>query len=172
MIELVVGGARSGKSDYALSQAELGNANLTFIATAEAKDGEMTARIERHRQQRSKRWKLIEETLHLSSRVEQFASDDVILVDCLSLWLSNWLCSEQAHHWHKEKADWLEKLQQSPAHWILVSNETGMGVTPMGDLSRQFIDESGWLHQQIAQLADRVTLVMFGIPQTLKPQIS
>jgi adenosylcobinamide kinase/adenosylcobinamide-phosphate guanylyltransferase len=170
MIELIVGGARSGKSSYALSRAELENSNLTFIATAEARDGEMMARIERHRKERSKRWNLIEETLHLSGQVDQFNSDDVILVDCLSLWLSNWLCSDQAHHWHEEKTDCLEKLQSSPARWILVSNETGMGITPMGDLSRQFIDESGWLHQQIAQLADRVTLVMFGIPQTLKPQ--
>ncbi len=169
MIELIVGGARSGKSSYALSRAESGNANLTFIATAEAKDDEMKSRIERHRQERSPRWKLIEETHHLSSFIDQFGRDDIILVDCLSLWLSNWLCSPRAASWNEEKNACLDKLRQSPARWLLVSNEAGMGVTPMGELNRQFIDESGWLHQQLAQLADRVTLVMFGIPLTLKP---
>lgn len=169
MIELIVGGARSGKSSYALSRAESGNANLTFIATAEAKDDEMINRIERHRQERSQRWNLIEEDLYLSSFIDQFNKEDIILVDCLSLWLSNWLCSHHAADWDKEKNACLEKLQQSSASWLLVSNETGMGVTPMGELSRQFIDESGWLHQQLAQVADQVTLVMFGIPRTLKP---
>lgn len=169
MIELIVGGARSGKSGYALCRAESGNANLTFIATAEAKDEEMKSRIERHRQERGPRWNLIEETHYLSSFIDQFGKDDIILVDCLSLWLSNWLCSPGTASWDEEKSACLEKLQQSSASWLLVSNEAGMGVTPMGELSRQFIDESGWLHQQLAQLADRVTLVMFGIPQTLKP---
>ena len=169
MIELIVGGTRSGKSGYALSRAESGTANLTFIATAEAKDDEMKSRIERHRQERSPRWNLIEETHYLSSFIDQFDKDDIILVDCLSLWLSNWLCSPRAAGWNIEKSACLDKLQQSAASWLLVSNEAGMGVTPIGALSRQFIDESGWLHQQLAQLADRVTLVTFGIPQTLKP---
>ena len=169
MIELIIGGARSGKSSYALSRAESSNANLTFIATAEAKDDEMLNRIERHRQERSQRWNLIEESHYLSSLVDQFKKDDTVLVDCLSLWLSNWICSDKVAHWQQEKNDCLEKLQQSPANWLLVSNEVGMGVTPMGELSRQFIDESGWIHQRLAQLADQVTLVMFGIPQTLKP---
>jgi adenosylcobinamide kinase/adenosylcobinamide-phosphate guanylyltransferase len=174
MIELIVGGARSGKSGYALAQAEeqvqakAGDGRLSFIATAEARDAEMKSRIERHQQERDSSWHLIEEPRDLSKLINQFSEGDVVLVDCLTLWLTNWLCSKTPELWVDEKKAFLEGLQQSPAHWLLVSNEVGMGVTPMGDLSRQFIDECGWLHQDLAQIADRVTLVMFGLAQTLK----
>ena len=169
MIELIVGGARSGKSGYALSKAKAGNGKLYFIATAQAKDREMQDRIKRHQQERGSRWHLIEEPEALSKLAGQFASDDIVLVDCLTLWLSNWLCSNNANHWIIEKEAFIEGLQQSPANWLLVSSEVGMGVIPMGDLSRLFVDECGALHQQLARIADRVTLVMFGLPQTLKP---
>lgn len=168
MIELIVGGARSGKSGYALSQAHACEARRNFIATAEVRDAEMQSRIDRHQQERDSSWHLIEEPRELSKLINQFSADDVVLIDCLTLWLTNWLCSKTPELWVDEKKAFLEGLQQSPAHWLLVSNEVGMGVTPMGDLSRQFIDECGWLHQDLAQIADRVTLVMFGLPQSLK----
>jgi adenosylcobinamide kinase/adenosylcobinamide-phosphate guanylyltransferase len=171
MIELIVGGARSGKSRYALAQAPqvmTGEGQLSFIATAEARDAEMKSRIERHQQERDSNWNLIEEPRDLSKFINQFSEGDVVLVDCLTLWLTNWLCSKTPELWVDEKKAFVEGLQQSSAHWLLVSNEVGMGVTPMGELSRQFIDECGWLHQDLAQVADRVTLVMFGLPQTLK----
>jgi|TARA_B110000967_G_C18777814_1_gene506535 adenosylcobinamide kinase/adenosylcobinamide-phosphate guanylyltransferase len=174
MIELIVGGARSGKSGYALNQAQanvqtqISNRQLSFIATAEAHDGEMQSRIERHQQERDSSWSLIEEPQNLSNLINQFSDDDVVLVDCLTLWLTNWLCSKTPELWEDEKKAFLEGLEQSSAQWLLVSNEVGLGVTPMGDLSRQFVDECGWLHQDLAQIADRVTWVMFGLPQTLK----
>lgn len=172
MIELIVGGARSGKSGYALTQAQAqattSEVRLSFIATAEAHDAEMQNRIGRHQQERDSRWNLIEAPLDVSKLINQFSENDVVLVDCLTLWLTNWLCSKTPELWVDEKKAFLEGLQQSPAHWLLVSNEVGMGVTPMGELSRQFVDECGWLHQELARIADRVTLVMFGLPQTLK----
>lgn len=171
MIELIMGGARSGKSGYALSVAEAHdvnrNMNLHFIATAEARDNEMTNRIEQHQRARGARWHLVEEPLYLSRITENFVETDVVLVDCLTLWLSNWLCSDTPEQWHEEKQNFQRGLQQSLAYWILVSNEVGMGITPTNSLSRQFIDESGWLHQQIAQIASRVTVVMYGLPQIL-----
>lgn len=169
MIELIVGGARSGKSGYALSKAQQYKGNQTFVATAEARDDEMQSRIVRHQEERDSSWHLIEEPRELSKLINQFSKGDVVLVDCLTLWLTNWLCSETPEFWGDEKKAFIVALQQSPANWLLVSNEVGMGVTPMGDLSRQFMDECGWLHQELAQIADRVTLVMFGLPQTLKP---
>lgn len=166
-----MGGARSGKSGYALSVAEARNvnleANLHFIATAEARDDEMTRRIKQHQRVRGARWHLVEEPRYLSRLIENFAETDVVLVDCLTLWLSNWLCSDTPEQWHEEKQRFQQGLQQSPAYWILVSNEVGMGITPTNSLSRQFIDESGWLHQQMAQIASRVTVVMYGLPQIL-----
>jgi adenosylcobinamide kinase/adenosylcobinamide-phosphate guanylyltransferase len=179
MIELIFGGARSGKSGYALAQAEthlkdqtskgqVSKGQLSFIATAEAQDAEMQSRIERHQQERDSSWHLIEAPRDLSKLINQFSAGDVVLVDCLTLWLTNWLCSKTPELWLDEKKAFIDGLQQSPAHWLLVSNEVGMGVTPMGELSRQFIDECGWLHQDLAKIADRVTLVMFGLPQTLK----
>jgi adenosylcobinamide kinase/adenosylcobinamide-phosphate guanylyltransferase len=168
MIELIVGGARSGKSGYALTKAQSFEGKQVFVATAEAKDDEMQSRIDRHQQERGPDWRLIEEPLVLSHLIEQFSSGDVVLVDCLTLWLTNWLCSDTPELWANEKQAFIKGIQQSSAHWLLVSNEVGMGVTPMGDLSRQFIDECGWLHQDLAQVAERVTLVMFGLPQILK----
>ena len=168
MIEFVIGGARSGKSAYAQTSAESMDGDLIYIATAEAKDDEMQARIKRHQLDRGQRWNLLEEPLFLSDKIKNFSDKDVVLVDCLTLWLTNWLCSENTDGWTSEKESFLTQLKQSQATWFLVSNEVGLGVTPMGELSRQFIDESGWLHQQLAQIADRVTLVMYGLPQTLK----
>ena len=171
MIELIIGGARSGKSEYALTKAQGLAGKQTFVATAEAKDGEMQSRIDRHQNERGADWHLIEEPLDLSSLIQQFTADDIVLVDCLTLWLTNWLCSDTPELWTREKEAFIESLERSPANWLLVSNEVGMGVTPMGELSRQFVDECGWLHQALAQAADRVTMVMFGLPQTLKGSV-
>ena len=168
MIHLVVGGARSGKSKYALELAEQNPSGYVFIATAEAKDNEMAERIARHQADRKGNCRLIEEPLYLSKQVAQFDEHDYIVVDCMTLWLSNWLCSGQPDQWPEEKNHFIDALSASAAQWVLVSNEAGMGVTPMGELSRQFIDEIGWLHQQIAAVAERVTLVQFGLPQQLK----
>lgn len=172
MIELVLGGARSGKSAYALKTAEQLaeklSGDLHFIATAEAHCGELCERIKRHQAERGPKWQLIEEPLELSSLTNQFSQKDVILVDCLTLWVSNWLCADNKEAWPTEKHRFVEAIQDSKVHWFLVSNEVGLGIIPMGQLTRDFVDQAGWLHQQLAQKADRVTMVTVGLPQTLK----
>ncbi|MCY3768149.1 MAG: bifunctional adenosylcobinamide kinase/adenosylcobinamide-phosphate guanylyltransferase [Gammaproteobacteria bacterium] len=168
MIELIVGGARSGKSSHALRVAESLPGNRHFIATAEARDGEMADRIARHQKERSASWQLTEETCCLSGQTPRFAEPDVVLVDCLTLWVANWLGSGNADGWPEEKRRFLDGLAASRAHWLLVSNETGMGVVPADRLSRQFVDESGRLHQELSAIAHRVTLVTMGIPRVLK----
>ena len=168
MIELVAGGARSGKSTYALNTAKSTGGKLSFVATAKAHDQEFGERIARHQAERGLEWALVEEPLNLSAVVGKFGGGDTIVVDCLTLWVTNWLCAENSDQWRFERDQFLSALAKSQAHWILVTNETGMGVIPMGQLSRQFVDESGWLHQACASIAESVTLVMFGIPQKLK----
>jgi len=168
VIELVVGGARSGKSSYALARAEAGGSNLIFIATARASDEEMADRIKRHQQERGDNWTLIEEPFHLAALIAEIGKPDCVLIDCLTLWASNWLCADDPDGWQQEKQSFLAAIEQSRADIMMVTNEVGMGVVPMGELSRQFIDQSGWLHQAIAAIADRVTLVTVGIPRQLK----
>lgn len=168
MIELIGGGARSGKSRYALEKAGDLPGRHTFIATAEAKDNSMADRIQRHQRERDERWTLIEEPLELASKIAQQRAGDIVLVDCLTLWLSNWLCSEKAARWTTQKQEFLTALQQTSAEIFLITNEVGLGVIPVGQLSRDFVDQSGWLHQDIAALANRVTMVTFGIPQSIK----
>ena len=168
MIELIVGGARSGKSSYALRSALGCMGHHHFIATATASDDEMMERINRHQRERGSEWNVFEEPLQLANLVTQFSSKDIVLVDCLTLYLSNWLCSDSPKKWQEEKLQLLENLENSKATWFLVSNETGMGVIPKEKLSRDFIDESGWLHQDLAKIVDVVTLVQFGIPVNLK----
>lgn len=172
MIELIIGGARSGKSRYALDSAKHCNANLSFIATAQssvaADDAEMAARILRHQQERGPEWQLIEEPFRLSGLIGRFSEKDAVVVDCLTLWLSNWLCRKSLTGWQQEKEAFLSGLRISPAKWFLVSNETGFGMVPTSALGRQFVDESGWLHQELAAIADQVVMVLFGLPQILK----
>ncbi len=168
MIELIIGGARSGKSAYALNLAKETQNRLNFVATARPLDGEMKDRISRHQAERGSAWNLTEVSMNLSEITQRFDANDTVVVDCLTLWLTNWLCSADSNNWTHEKSAFLGSIRQSSAHWILVSNETGLGVIPTAQLSREFVDESGWLHQQCAAMADSVTMVMFGLPQKLK----
>lgn len=168
MKTFVLGGARSGKSRYAEQLAEKNHQNVIYIATATADDSEMAERIKRHRRQRPKSWQLIEEPLGLSEvLVQNDVKDCCILVDCLTLWLSNWLAQENVDI-EQKSADLVETVNHMQAEVILVSNEVGQGVVPMGELSRRFVDESGRLHQQLAQVCDRVVFTVAGLAQILK----
>ena len=169
MIELVLGGARSGKSRYAEQQVVNTPGRRIYIATATAGDGEMTERIALHRRQRAdNHWLTVEEPIELAQVLEQQCRPDtVVLVDCLTLWLSNCLFSENAD-WQQQKKRLLQLLSTLPGTVIFVSNEVGQGIVPLGEINRRFVDESGWLHQAVAELADRVTFVTAGIPQSLK----
>lgn len=169
MIQLILGGARSGKSSLAESLAEQLDKPVSYLATATAGDEEMQARIERHQQQRPSHWHLIEEQLALTECIRQHsASEGVLLVDCLTLWLSNQLFKTPAGDLDSLRDELCAALQCCNADVILVSNEVGLGVVPMGAVSRQFVDHAGWLNQAVARVADRVVLVSAGLPLLLK----
>ncbi|MCG8669642.1 MAG: bifunctional adenosylcobinamide kinase/adenosylcobinamide-phosphate guanylyltransferase [Pseudomonadales bacterium] len=171
MVHLILGGARSGKSKLAESLAATTNLPVTYIATATAGDQEMQSRITHHQQQRPSSWNLIEEPLDLAKAIKSCGEGPrCILVDCLTLWVSNLLMKQDPNVFDAAKESFLKTLEESQQSIILVSNETGMGVIPMGEITRQFVDESGRLHQAIGEIADNVTLTMAGLPMPLKAQ--
>jgi len=168
MKELILGGARCGKSRLAEQRAIDCALPVTYIATATAGDAEMAARIAHHQSQRPADWALVEEPLLLASVLQQHAAaGHCLLVDCLTLWLSNLLHAGE-HSLHQQVPLLLQILPQLPGRILLVSNEVGMGIVPAGELSRRFVDEAGRLHQQLAEQCDRVTLVVAGLATQLK----
>ncbi len=171
MIYFILGGARSGKSRHAEQLAkdyEQQGKRIIYVATAGRFDDEMVKRIEHHKQSRPVHWHTIEEQYDLAKIFAQYNDEQtVILVDCLTLWLSNLLCQEDGQ-FQTYKNEFLNELQVTCATVILVSNETGLGVVPMGELTRRFVDESGFLHQAIAQMAQRVVFCVAGLPMVLK----
>ena len=164
--ELILGGARSGKSTLAEQRAVNTGLELVYVATATAGDSEMSERIEHHQRRRGPEWMLVEEPVALADTLrQQQGQARCVVVDCLTLWLSN--CLHQ-QCWDREKAKLIELLPDISGHIVLVSNETGLGVVPMGELSRQFVDEAGFLHQCLATLCQQVTLTVAGLPLALK----
>lgn len=169
MAELILGGARSGKSRYAERRATESGLDVVYIATCQPRDADMRERIERHRDQRPAHWALVEEPLALARVLrEQAREDRCLLVDCLTLWLSNLLLVGDPQAWVRERSALLETLPALPGRLLLVSNETGLGVVPMGELTRRFVDEAGWLHQALAADCERVVFCVAGLPQVLK----
>lgn len=170
MIELILGGARSGKSALAEQKAIASGLTVTYVATANpvdmVEDSEMLARIAQHRAQRPAEWLVVEEPLYLATLLKSLAAPEkLLLVDCLTLWLSNLLYKDAVL---KETQALLDVLPTLPGHVILVSNEVGMGIVPLGELTRRYVDEAGRLHQKVAAQADRVTFVAAGLPLVLK----
>lgn len=169
MLELILGGARSGKSRFAERLAAESGLAVTYIATSQPLDGEMTERIAHHRERRPAHWTLVEEPLQLVRVLrEQAAANRCLLVDCLTLWLTNLLMLDDAARLAEERDALLECLDGLPGRILLVSNETGLGVVPLGELTRRYVDEAGWLHQAVAERAQRVTFMVAGLPMTLK----
>jgi adenosylcobinamide kinase / adenosylcobinamide-phosphate guanylyltransferase len=181
MKELILGGARSGKSLLAEKRAAQSGLPVIYLATAQARDGEMSRRIAHHRERRPASWGCSEEPLHLAAKLQELARPETcILVDCLTLWLSNLLFAGQAASqaeageamncpfFAAETQALIELLPQLPGHIILVSNEVGWGIVPMHPVSRLFTDEQGRLNQQVAAVCDHVTLVSAGLPLALK----
>jgi adenosylcobinamide kinase/adenosylcobinamide-phosphate guanylyltransferase len=170
MIQLILGGARSGKSRLAECTAQQSNMAVTYIATAQAWDDEMAERIAHHQAQRPASWRVIEEPLQLATCLKSLdQAGQVILVDCLTLWMSNLLMQdEQASYQAIECQKLLDVLPTLQSDIILVSNETGLGVVPMGQISRKFVDETGRLHQKLGQIADKVIFCVAGFPMILK----
>ncbi|MDU9390746.1 bifunctional adenosylcobinamide kinase/adenosylcobinamide-phosphate guanylyltransferase [Pseudomonas sp. zfem002] len=169
MLNLILGGARSGKSRLAERRAVASGLPVTYIATSEPLDGEMNARVQLHRERRPAEWALIEEPLALA-RVLRAEADAgrCLLVDCLTLWLTNLLMLDDLARLAAERDALLACLDELPGEIILVSNETGLGVVPLGELTRRYVDEAGWLHQAVAERCQRVILTVAGLPLYLK----
>ncbi|MFP5498425.1 MAG: bifunctional adenosylcobinamide kinase/adenosylcobinamide-phosphate guanylyltransferase [Gammaproteobacteria bacterium] len=169
MLQLILGGARSGKSRLAEKLATDSGLSVTYIATSQPLDGEMTARVAHHRERRPTEWGLIEEPVELARVLKENATPNhCLLVDCLTLWLTNLLMLEDPDRLKEEREALLQTLATLPGEIIFVSNETGMGVVPLGELTRRYVDEAGWLHQALAERCQRVVLTVAGLPLTLK----
>ncbi|MBN0977976.1 bifunctional adenosylcobinamide kinase/adenosylcobinamide-phosphate guanylyltransferase [Pseudomonas hygromyciniae] len=169
MLQLILGGARSGKSRLAEKLASDSAMSVTYIATSQPQDGEMNARVALHRQRRPSHWGLIEEPLELARVLREHAAPgQCLLVDCLTLWLTNLLMLDDPQRLGVEREQLLDCLASLPGEIIFVSNETGLGVVPLGELTRRYVDEAGWLHQALAERCQRVVLTVAGLPLTLK----
>jgi adenosylcobinamide kinase/adenosylcobinamide-phosphate guanylyltransferase len=165
-VELIIGGARSGKSTLAERRATDSGLEVVYIATATAGDDEMVERIAHHRQRRPAHWQTVEQPLQLAAALRaEAATGRCILVDCVTLWLTNLLLGPG---FEPERSRFLEALPVLPGRVILVSNEVGWGVVPMNELGRRFADEQGRINQAIAAACSRVTLVVAGQPLELK----
>ncbi|WP_339824161.1 bifunctional adenosylcobinamide kinase/adenosylcobinamide-phosphate guanylyltransferase [uncultured Parasphingorhabdus sp.] len=165
---LVLGGARSGKSRYAQSRSEEIAGKLVFIATAQAFDVEMTDRIARHQADRGERWTTIEAPFDLENAIISAAQNaDAILVDCLTLWLSNLLLAE--HDLERATDDLCDTIENCTVPVALVANEVGLGIVPENALARAFRDAAGWLNQRLAGQTEEVVLITAGLPLHIKP---
>lgn len=164
---LVLGGARSGKSRYAQARAEALDAELIFIATAQAFDAEMADRIARHRDDRGAHWATVEAPVELTAAIRTECREDrVLLIDCLTLWTSNLLLGERDIP--AATADLVASIHEATGPLILVSNEVGLGIVPDNELARRFRDEAGRVNQQVAAAVDEAMFIAAGLPLRLK----
>jgi len=173
MKKLILGGVKSGKSRYAEQQAINCALNqrepITLIATATALDKEMALRIERHKSDRPDDWRTIEAPIYLARALETAqAEKGIIIIDCLTLWLTNLLMRDDSLLLEQEVTAFESALENTLADIILVSNETNMGIMPLGDITRKYCDQAGLLHQRLAAVCDQVELVVAGLPLKLK----
>lgn len=192
-IHLILGGARSGKSAYAEKLAIESGLPVTYIATAQIYDDEFKVRVQHHKDRRPENWKIVEEphflstallaNIHEDSRLtgtpkaEPVLLKQYVIVDCLTLWLAQCICPEclpaEGMDWPAQREAFLAQLKlfqdnNFQGHLILVSNEVGMGIVPLGEINRQFQDEQGRLNQAVAQIANQVSFIAAGLPLQLK----
>lgn len=174
---LILGGARSGKSSHAQSRAEETGKSVTFLATAQALDEEMTTRIQKHRGERPAHWETLELPLNVASRIEQIKSE-VVILDCITLLISNLvmqyakddLVNEELFMKavQNETEELIEKIREQRQEWFVISNEVGLGLVPPYQMGRVYRDGLGWANQQLARAADRVIFMVAGIPTIIK----
>ena len=176
-VSLILGGARSGKSSYALKLAEESRKSVTFIATAQAFDEEMSARIQKHKAERPANWETLELPLNIASSISQIKSNLVIL-DCVTLWVTNLMMQfvkddlvdenpfMQAIQTETETL--LAAIQKADQEWLIVSNEVGLGLVPPYQMGRVYRDALGWANQRLAKEAEHVLFMVAGIPMTVK----
>lgn len=169
MVTLVLGGARSGKSRFAQQLAIDSNLPVVYLATATASDTEMAERITHHQQNRPAEWRLRECPLNLIETIsEEGKQSQTILVDCLTLWLNNQLFQNPQQGFPILFTQLLDAASNSKAQIIFVANEVGLGIIPLGEITRKFVDEAGRLNQMLAQQADKVFFIAAGLPLSLK----
>jgi len=177
-ITFVIGGCRSGKSSFALYQANKIQADRVkgkdkfFIATSVPSDSEMEKRVEKHQKERGEGWQTIEEPVRIHKKISQYSPEaSVIIVDCLTLWASNLLFHSYDQDQIDEAIKQLENsLGQCECPVFLVSNEVGTGIVPENNLARKFRDIAGFVNQRIAKIADRVVMMVAGIDVQIKPK--
>lgn len=173
MRTLILGGARSGKSALAERLATGFGHEVVYIATAQARDAEMAARIAHHRSRRPSQWQSVEEPLALAAALKAHARPGrCVLVDCLTLWMSNLLGDEDPSRFDAERDALIDVLPTLTGQVLLVSNEVGLGVVPLGELTRRFVDEAGRLHQALAGSCETVLFVAAGLPLALKGSLA
>lgn len=168
---LVLGGARSGKSSFALELCTKIKGNRFFLATAQAFDNEMEDRITRHQEERGKEWTTVEENIDIARKITELDRDDsVILVDCLTLWLSNLYMKYESDtdKVYNEIDRLANALSEIKGRAVLVSNEVGMGIVPENKLAREYRDASGFMNRRIGEKADKVVITFSGFPMVLK----
>jgi adenosylcobinamide kinase/adenosylcobinamide-phosphate guanylyltransferase len=169
MKTLILGGVRSGKSRLAGRLAVETGRQVVYVATATAGDEEMSRRIEAHRRHRPQDWMVVEEPLAIARVLADVAQPGrCLVVDCLTLWLTNLLIHSNPELLETERAALLEAVPELAGDLILVGNETNMGVIPLGEMSRRYCDEAGLLHQALAARCDRVALTVAGLALVLK----
>ena len=176
-ITLILGGARSGQSSQALKLAEESRKSVTFIATAQAFDDEMSARIQKHKAERPANWETLELPLNIASNIPQIKSELVIL-DCVTLWVTNLLMQfvkddlvDEVPFMQAAKDETealLAAIQNTDQEWLIVSNEIGLGLVPPFQMGRVYRDALGWVNQRLSHEADKVLFMVAGIPMTVK----
>ena len=176
-LTLILGGARSGKSSYAQSLAEGTGRSVTFLATAQALDDEMSARIHKHRAERPSSWKTLEVSLGISAHLGPVETE-VILLDCITLLVSNLMMQfvkddrvdevSFTQALQKEVDELIATIRTGKQDWIIISNEVGLGLVPPYQMGRVYRDGLGWANQRLARAADKVILMVAGIPAVIK----
>jgi len=169
-VYFITGGARSGKSAFAEKIAADICGKRAYLATAQALDAEMVARIEHHRQRRGSAWDTYEEPLAVAELLNKLSGRyQVVLLDCLTLWLSNVMAHSDGDEAVSRQSDILvEAIRNSKSTCIVVSNEVGLGIVPDNALARRFRDLAGFVNQRVAQVADEAYLLTSGIPLKIK----
>lgn len=176
-ITFILGGARSGKSSYAQSLVEETGKSVTFLATAQALDEEMSARIQKHRAERPANWETLEVSLDIASHIQRIKSE-VVILDCITLLISNLLMQfvkddlvDEAPFKvavQKEVEELIVAIHRQKQDWIIISNEVGLGLVPPYQMGRVYRDWLGWANQRQAREADKVILMVAGIPTVIK----
>ena len=166
----ITGGCRSGKSRFALNYANDHFTSKIYLATCEALDAEMAERVESHKKTRGPEWRTVEEPIQIADRIiEQGNHAEVILLDCITLWLSNLLMKwDDEERISGEVNRFMDALNETRSSLVIVSNEVGMGIVPVDPLSRRYRDLSGTVNQKIAEAAQTVVFMVSGIPLYLK----